>query len=379
MGVTVSPSLPNSRYVRNYWEVSACGSGASGRQPPQTGSQNAPPPPPPSAAAFDCRCPTMANSYLTADVAQPRGWQRPVAIPWQKGVTANDCYRKCVENRGFPCRAFVLEEHPSFGAQCWISSLDRATGVTVSPSSPDSRYVRNYWELDACRSDRQCAAQEPAPSPTGACRAPTLANAYLTADVRQPAGWERPVAIPWQKGITANDCYRKCVENRDFKCRAFVLEQHPSFGAQCWISSLDRAGGVTVSPSLASSNYIRNYWEVRDCQPGGSGPAAPPPVSATGPGPAQAAPAGCADPRTLGFMDEWLARAVPVPAGAYRFDNWGRIIGQNDSTRVRNINQPVDPYTWATRCDYLWSIAASMYSRNLGTMLNYVQGRLAGR
>jgi hypothetical protein len=121
---------------------------------------------------------------------------------------------------------------------------------------------------------------------------------------------------------------------------------------------------VTVTDCPPNGSRVKNYWELKDCQPGGANPPQPQPVRTPTPRPTPAPLVGCADPRTIGFMDEWLTRAVPVPAGNYRFDQF---------------NQPVDPYTWATRCQYLWSIAPSMNSRNLGTMLDYVRRRLAGR
>ena len=88
----------------------------------------------------------------------------------------------------------------------------------------------------------------------------------------------------------------------------------------------------------------------------------------------------CGDPRTIGFMDEWLSRAVPTGGGSYRFDSWARWIGRNDASTVNAVaGSPVDPYTWATRCQYLWSVANGRDSTNLGNMGAYVQGRLAGR
>jgi len=88
----------------------------------------------------------------------------------------------------------------------------------------------------------------------------------------------------------------------------------------------------------------------------------------------------CADPRTIGFMDEWLSRAVPTGEGTYRFDSWARTIGRNSSSTVEAVKgTPVDPYTWATRCDFLLSVADALDSTNLGNMGAYVRGRLAGR
>ena len=126
------------------------------------------------------------------------------------------------------------------------------------------------------------------------------------------------------------------------------------------------------SPNRSYDQTTYGYYEMDDLGGGGDDtePPALPPVGGPQTG------GICADPRTIGFMDEWLANAIPLKEGNYRFDSWARVIGEDEATRVGNIGLPVDPYTWATRCDYLLSVAKSKDSRNLGTLWDYVMSRL---
>lgn len=84
----------------------------------------------------------------------------------------------------------------------------------------------------------------------------------------------------------------------------------------------------------------------------------------------------CADPRTLGIMDEWLARAIPPqgPEDRLRYESWGRLTGE---TRTATIRPAGPPETSLTRCEYLWQQAAALRSTNgLGTLQEYVLQRL---
>jgi hypothetical protein len=225
-------------------------------------------------------------------------------------------------------------------------------------------------------------------SPVGYCGAPTIASAMLTHDVPQPRTWQYQ-GMDWIKGLTPNDCYAKCIQYSGYRCLSFLYGYNPGFGSTCMFSSLDRSTGLTVSHYDEShSNYRWDYYELKDCQPGARGGSAGQfPTSTAGQQPTYGTPAqggppaaatGCADPRTIGFMDQWLSNAIPVANGNYHFDQWGRLIGQNANTSISNIGQPVDPYTWATRCNFLWSVAPQLNSKNLGTMMSYIQQRLAG-
>lgn len=85
----------------------------------------------------------------------------------------------------------------------------------------------------------------------------------------------------------------------------------------------------------------------------------------------------CDDPRTIGFMDEWLSRAVPTRDGSYRFDPWARLVGSSTTTRVGPHSMPPTGYNWSTRCIWLKNEAWISRSRNLGTLGDYVTKRLA--
>ena len=130
---------------------------------------------------------------------------------------------------------------------------------------------------------------------------------------------------------------------------------------------------LRLSPDGRIMDGSNNYGDSLHvtCQSSSDGAVSSGPASGGG---------GCADPRTIGFLDEWLARAIPTGQGSYRFDSWARWIGKNETSQVDSVHGlPVDPYTWATRCDYLWSVADKRDSTNLGNMGAWVRGRLAGR
>ena len=86
---------------------------------------------------------------------------------------------------------------------------------------------------------------------------------------------------------------------------------------------------------------------------------------------------GCADPRTLATMDQWLASANPPenqrPGWSVRYEAWGRLVG-NTPTNTLAVNGPPD--TRLSRCEWLWSISTSLRSTNLGTLRDYLQDRL---
>jgi hypothetical protein len=86
----------------------------------------------------------------------------------------------------------------------------------------------------------------------------------------------------------------------------------------------------------------------------------------------------CADPRTQAVMDQWLSRANPPdntrPGWNVHYDSWGRLVGRTPSTTLTGLPQGID--TKLTRCEYLWSIAASLNSTNLGTLRDYLHNRL---
>ena len=86
----------------------------------------------------------------------------------------------------------------------------------------------------------------------------------------------------------------------------------------------------------------------------------------------------CADPRTQAIMDEWLAQANPPenqqPRWNVRYDSWGWLVGTSPTATLSGLPWGVD--TKLTRCEYLWSIAATLSSTNLGTMKSYVEQRL---
>jgi hypothetical protein len=81
----------------------------------------------------------------------------------------------------------------------------------------------------------------------------------------------------------------------------------------------------------------------------------------------------CDNPRTLAIMDEWLARAVPLPAGpgySLRYDPWCRPNGQTPTATLRSPNRPD---TDLPRCDYLWYNCGEKPSANgLGTLREYL-------
>jgi hypothetical protein len=83
----------------------------------------------------------------------------------------------------------------------------------------------------------------------------------------------------------------------------------------------------------------------------------------------------CADPRTLGLMDEWLAAAIPPQkeGESLRYEAWGRLVGRS-LTALITVNGPPD--TPLSRCEYLWLHAAELTSTNgLGTLKEYVEKR----
>ena len=85
----------------------------------------------------------------------------------------------------------------------------------------------------------------------------------------------------------------------------------------------------------------------------------------------------CDDLRTQALMDEWLANANPPEnrqrGWQVRYDSWGRLVGQSPSAIITGLPQGVD--TRLTRCEYLWSIAVTLRSTNLGTLREYVEQR----
>jgi hypothetical protein len=111
------------------------------------------------------------------------------------------------------------------------------------------------------------------------------------------------------------------------------------------------------------------YWDekTRQC---GTTPLTPPVVPGGG--------GLCADPRTQSVMDEWLMRANPpenLQSGwNVHYDTWGRLVGRTPHTTLAGLPQGVD--TRLTRCQYLWSIAATLGSTNLGTQKQYVEQRI---
>jgi hypothetical protein len=81
----------------------------------------------------------------------------------------------------------------------------------------------------------------------------------------------------------------------------------------------------------------------------------------------------CDNPRALVVMDEWLARAVPLPSGpgySLRYDPWCRPNGQ---TPTAYLSSPNPPDTAFTRCEYLWFVCGEKPSANgLGTLREYL-------
>jgi hypothetical protein len=86
----------------------------------------------------------------------------------------------------------------------------------------------------------------------------------------------------------------------------------------------------------------------------------------------------CSDSRTQGVMDEWLSAATPPenqrPGWSVRYDSWGRLVGRTPTNTLVGLPQGVD--TNLTRCEYLWSIATTLNSTNLGTLKAYVEQRV---
>ena len=86
----------------------------------------------------------------------------------------------------------------------------------------------------------------------------------------------------------------------------------------------------------------------------------------------------CADSRTQGVMDEWLSLATPPEnqrqGWSVRYDSWGRLVGRTPTNTLIGLPQGVD--TNLTRCEYLWSIAATLNSTNAGTLKAYVEQRV---
>jgi hypothetical protein len=78
----------------------------------------------------------------------------------------------------------------------------------------------------------------------------------------------------------------------------------------------------------------------------------------------------CDNPKTLQFMDQWLNQAIPVMEGNLHYEPWGRVVGTTDTTV---ITAPNKPDTTLTRCEYLLESARFLTSRNLGTLLEYLQ------
>ena len=87
--------------------------------------------------------------------------------------------------------------------------------------------------------------------------------------------------------------------------------------------------------------------------------------------------AGCADPRTLATMDQWLASANPSdnqrPGWTLRYEAWGRLVGRTP-TNTLTVSGP--PETPLSRCEWLWANSTSMRSTNLGTLREYLENRL---
>lgn len=77
-------------------------------------------------------------------------------------------------------------------------------------------------------------------------------------------------------------------------------------------------------------------------------------------------------------MDEWLSLATPPEnqrqGWSVRYDSWGRLVGRTPTNTLIGLPQGVD--TNLTRCEYLWSIAASLNSTNAGTLKAYVEQRV---
>jgi hypothetical protein len=78
----------------------------------------------------------------------------------------------------------------------------------------------------------------------------------------------------------------------------------------------------------------------------------------------------CANPRTQQVMDQWLTQAIPTAEGNLRYEPWGRAIGTTPSARI-SVSGPPD--THLSRCEYLLQQAASLPSRNLGTLQEFLQ------
>lgn len=83
----------------------------------------------------------------------------------------------------------------------------------------------------------------------------------------------------------------------------------------------------------------------------------------------------CADPRTLGLMDQWLRSANPPQreGDSLRYEPWGRLVGQT-ATAFVNVSGPPD--TRLSRCEWLWTYARSMGSTNAGTLYDFLVSRL---
>jgi hypothetical protein len=80
----------------------------------------------------------------------------------------------------------------------------------------------------------------------------------------------------------------------------------------------------------------------------------------------------CDDPRILQIMDEWLSQAIPPqePGQSFRYESWGRLVGQS---RSANVTENIPPTTTLSRCEWLWEMAAGLQSTNLGTLKEYVE------
>jgi hypothetical protein len=228
---------------------------------------------------------------------------------------------------------------------------------------------------------KQMTSTDPATPPPGPPAGSPPGGSQIVCDstTLQPAssglrfdggGGGQPAGFAWssQTASTADQCCRLCQSftggtASKFVCKSFLFNQSTN---SCYLVSHDTS---SENPDQRLKLNRRDpgwqYYERPSQRPKDGG----------GGGGSQDRGL-CADPRTLPIMDEWLANAIPAPSGNYRFDSWARIIGENTGTSVRNVNQPVDPYIWATRCDYLLSVAARLQSRNLGTMLDYVRSRL---
>jgi hypothetical protein len=327
---------------------------------------------------------------------QPRGWDNS----YLHAPTPAACCQLCRSTNRFganaaghtTCKSFLFQDTggPN-GPVCWLQNVDA--------SSPPGEQLRvltaarppgfDYYEVGPGGGP----IVNPGPGLAGppisqSSAAGNCANAARPVMTRvdlpqtgQPRGWDNS----YLHAPTPAACCQLCATTNRFSssragltsCKSFLFQDTggPN-GPVCWLQNVDTCSsqpGANLRLETAMRPPGFDYYELTQCR----GTTNPIPGGPTNPGP-QGNPAGgaCADPRTMGIMDEWLSRAIPPqkPGESLRYEAWGRLVGDSLTAHLR-VNGPPD--TRLSRCDWLWQYAADMRSTNgLGTLRSYVEQRL---